>query len=110
RRRPFTARAPAASPRAGSSRCKGGSRPASTAPPRPLPAGSRPAQDLQRRRREPAARLPHRRPPSLSLTLFLPLQMPSLTVAREKEKGEIERIALRAPRGATRAAADLFFW
>ena len=67
-------------------------------------------QDLQRRRREPAARLPHRRLPSLSLTLFLPLQMRSLTVTGEKEKVEIDRIALRAPRGATRAAADLFFW
>ena len=87
----------------------GGSRPASTAPPRPLPAGSRSAQDLQRHRWEPAACLPHSRLPSLSLTLFLPLQMRSLTVTGEKEKEEIERIALRAPRGATRAAADLYF-
>ena len=57
--------------------------------------------------RPPASLIAVRRP---SLTLFLPLQMQSLTVTGEKEKEEIERIALRAPRGATRAAADLFFW
>ena len=56
--------------------------------------------------RPPASLIAVRRP---SLTLFLPLQMRSLTVTGEKEKEEIERIALRAPRGATRAAADLFF-
>ena len=54
----------------------------------------------------PASLIAVRRP---SLTPFLPLQMQSLTMTGEKEKEEIERIALRAPRGATRAAADLFF-
>ena len=56
----------------------------------PSRQGAARRRNLQRRRKELAARLPHRRLPSLSLTLFLPLQMWSFTVTGEKEKEEIE--------------------
>ena len=76
----------------------------SAAPPGGEPPGAGPPAPPQG-----AARPPPSSPSAVPLSLFLPLQMRSLTVTGEKEKEEIERIALRAPRGATRAAADLFF-
>ena len=75
----------------------------SAAPPGGEPPGAGPPAPPQG-----AARPPPSSPSAVPLSLFLPLQMRSLTVTGEKEK-EIERTALRAPRGATRAAADLFF-